>query len=244
MQLELIKKSLAEYSGLDLTGAQITDDRFVTVNGEKFPLTPWRYDRRIGSMRRLAVKDNVLRRICSYKSVRIDHKDADIEKLLHNELDACQWILNDKIVSVFATKNQDKIFSLILRTEKDVLCSIEIMLSLSSETKPVVKHEMVGKEGMITDCSINEQLNAESIYVFESNKKFPEYFSDLPGALLGLTPYETAVLDNIEAVVAKKVNFEKAWENEEEIKHLVECTYKSAELGERIITRGQNNETN
>ncbi len=244
MQIELIKKSLTEYSGLDLTGVCFEDDRIVTVNGEKYPLTPWRYDRRLRGIRHLAIDNNVLRRICSYKSIRIDHIDCNIEKVLHDELDACQWILNDKIVSVYAITHQDKVLSAILNTEKGILCSIEITLTLCSETKPVVRHEIVGKEGMISDCSINEQVPIDSVYLFDSNKKNPESFTDLPGALLGLKPNETAVLDNIEAVVTKKPSVKELWDNEAEIKHLVECTYKSAELGERIITRGQNNETN
>lgn len=234
MRLDLIKEAVFKISGKSPEIFKINEDLYINIDKTSKKLTPWRHDRRLIAMRSLAIGDNVLRQNCSYKSTRVSHKSENIEHTLFTELDVCQWMLCDKIVSVYAQAVEDKILSLILKTERGILCSIEIALTLSSDTSPITKHEIVGKEGMISDRSINEQVPFEAVYLFEGGKKTPTTFTDMEASLYGLVPCEIALAENILAVILGYEDESAPECDEKQIKRLMTAVCKSAELGEAV----------
>ena len=236
MDIEKIKNVASKISGTDATKLNMTDDLCLSFNGKNLRLTPWRYDRRLLAVRALSVEENRLRGICSYKSVVVHKASEDIKKLLLAELDTCQWLLDDSIVSVYAIGNPDKTLSVMMRTEGDILCSIEIATTLSEDTAPITRHEIVGLEGMISDRSINEQVPFEAIYVFEDGKKSPTTYTDMDSLMLGCTPYEVSVIDNILYLLDSRE--ENGVENAlEDIRYLCDCVMKSIETGSVIMIK-------
>ena len=130
MNIEKIKEVVAKTSGIDAAEINISDDLYLTARGKKLRLTPWRYDRRLLTVRGLAIDDNRLREICSYKAVTVDKAAKDIMHSLFIELDTLEWMLDDSIVSVYAIGDFKKTISIMLRTKKDILCNIEIATTL------------------------------------------------------------------------------------------------------------------
>ena len=233
MRLDYIKDSVVKFTGIDPSRLDFCDDFHIIVDKNVILLTNWRYDRRIMSLRALAIEDNVLRQNCSYKSTRIAHKNDDMKRTLFAEIDTCQWILGDKITSVYAQMETDKTLSLVMKTERGVLLSIEIALTLSEDTPPVTRHEIVGKEGMICDRSINEQVPFEAVYLFENDKKSPLTYTDMEASFYGLLPDEISLAENIIASIpGYRNNFEKC--DEQQIEKVISAVYKSAELGENV----------
>ena len=236
MRLETIKKAISEISGLSLSDFSISEDLFLTFENKTFPLAPWRFDRRLMAMRTLAVEDCVLRQVCSYKSVRISNCSENIENAIRTELDVLEWMLDDKITSVYAVANSDRTMSIILQTQKNVLCNIEIALTLSDDTRPITRHEMVGIEGMISDRSINEQVPFEAVYLFNKDKKNPETYTDMEAYLFGLDPFEVAVAENVLDIVTNPGSAKTKCLNLDRIKYLSACVYESAAKGQKIKT--------
>lgn len=236
MRTDIIKEAITRVSGCDSGKWHLSDDMEFTVAGNVFPLLPWRFDRRLLTIRKLAIEDNVLRKICSYKSRIVGKCSDNLRKILYQELDVCEWLLNDKIVSVYAQKNGEKILSLILKTKKDILCSIEIALTLSENTPPVTKHEISGKEGLISDRSINEQIPVEAIYVFEQTTKKPEVYTDMDVTMLGLNPEEIMIADNIIAWFKNAPDLNILQKTTDRINYLADCVFQSVKISDTVKT--------
>ena len=230
MNYELIKNHISCRVDNDDSFRNI-DDGKLYVDGVLFELMPWRYDRRLRAIRGLSVENNVLRKICSYKSQRIGSKSENMKNVLVSELDVCQWLTDDKIISVYAIGIGNETLSAILKTSKGILCNIEISLTLSDETSPVVKHEIVGKEGMISDRSINEQVPVEAVYVFENDKKHPITFTDMDPDMLGLNPEEIMVADNITDILKSRYNAEEIEKTKKEAEDLADFVMSARDTG-------------
>lgn len=206
----------------------------VVVDGKEYKLTPWRFDIRLNGLHFLSAETKSLRKNCSYKALVATHKSEDIAKLLFTEIDVCQWLLNDKIKSVYSFMHEDKMCSVMLKTYGDVLCQMDISTTLSDESKPVVKHEIVGKEGMITDRSINEQIPVDSVYLFKDDEKYPEAMTDTNLHTIGLTPLENQILDNIVYFIMNG-RAVLSPEDEDYILKVIEAINKSAASGEKVF---------
>ena len=220
----------------------ILGETLISFDNKEITLRPWRFDRRLLTLRYLAINENRLRTICSYKSSFIGKCSDDIEKVLYTELDTCMWMLDDSIVSVYAVGTEGRTMSLILRTEKDVLCNIEIALTLSEDTNTITKHEFVGKEGVISDRSINEQIPFEAVYLFESDKKDPLSYTDMDSLMFGLSPYEISVTDNIIEILKNPAEYTSDVESDKKVKTLMNCVFESLKTGEVINVGGGLNE--
>ena len=220
---------LAKVSELDIT---LLDDKFVRINENGYHLTPWRYDRKLITLRNLGVIQNRLKTICSYKSSNVLNNNVDIDYALFVELDVCEWILNDVITSVYALSNRNKTLSLILRTKKGVLCNIEISTTLALDSTPIKRHEIVGREGMISDRSINEQIPAKAVYLFNDNKGEPTTFTDVDSNMFGLTQEEVYVADNVLNILSNKPFKNQVEDRINYLNGILKCVKKSLETGE------------
>lgn len=234
MNIEQIKTAALKIS--EKEKARLDDIKYssFTLEGQKYDLMPWRYDRRLMTLRSLAIDENRLREICTYKSLLVTNRSENMQTALAVELDVCRWLLDDEIISLYAIGNLEKNLSLILRTKKDILCNIEIALTLSDETTPVTRHEFVGKEGMISDRSINEQVPFEAVYLFENDKKHPTTFTDMDGFMLGLNPREVSVVDNIVDLLKNPCLNTAVSKNKERVKQLIGAVGQSLSTGELV----------
>lgn len=212
-------------------------DNAVKVDEKIYLLTPWRYNRQLIEIRNLAIKTKALRDICSYKSQRFETANKNIFSLLSEELDTCEWILDDKIVSVFADINRDKYMSLILKTESGILCNIVISTTLPKGTNPISKHEIVGKEGMISERPVSIQIPEQGTYLFSEEKVATYTDNDL--YMFGLTPREVMITDNIIDLVSNKPNTDLYKESTERNKYLITCVKQSSEISNVVIVGGE-----
>ncbi|MBQ9940700.1 MAG: hypothetical protein IJO74_04080 [Clostridia bacterium] len=233
MRIDMIREGVSKISDYSSEKWQFQDDMTINVDGTTLPLLPWRFDRRLCSVRKLVIDDNVLRKACSYKSRFVGNCSDEIRTILYQELDICEWLLDDKIISVYTQAAGDKILSMILKTEKGILCNIEIALTLSENTPPVTKHEITGKEGLVCDRSINEQIPVEAIYVFGQEGK-KEAYTDMDGAMLGLTPDEVRIADNIIEWLEKSPDGDTLQKTTNRINYLVDCVFQSVKTGDIV----------
>lgn len=208
----------------------------IKIDNTVYPLLPWRYNRQLTEIRNLAIKNKTLRDICSYKSQRFETCDANIYTLLFEELDVCEWLLDDKIISVFADINSEKYITIVLKTQRGILCNIIISTTLPSGTKPVTKHEIVGKEGMLSERPINIQIPEDAIYLFSQEKC--EAYTDMDLYMLGLNPKEVMAVDNIIDLVRNKPSITTLENNIKRNKYLVSCVKKSAKKGNIVVVGG------
>ncbi len=208
----------------------------VTIDGTVYPLTPWRYHRRLHTIRPLVLKTNVLKKVCNYKSQRLEQDGTDFFRCLHEELDTLEWMLDEKIVSVYAAINENKTLNAILKTESGILCNLTLATTLPQGTAPVVRHEFVGLEGMICDRSINEQIPVEAVYLFGENRT--ETYTDYDSKMLGLIPKEVMMVDNITQLVYHRPNVTVLNESVKRIQYVTDCVLRSAETGEVVTVEG------
>ena len=234
MRIDKITDAVLKMKNANFPNWEFCSDESININGEEFTLSPWRFNRRFLAMRSLAVHDNVLSKICSYKSQNVLECNKDLRKVLYAELDLCEWLIDDKIISFYVSGCENKILSLILRTKKGVLCNIEIALTLSPDSAPVIGHEIVGKEGMISDRSINEQIPVNSVYLFEQDKKMPESFTDMDADMLGMDPYEIMVSDNIIDLLKSMPDYDVFLKESDRLFKLTELVFQSVDVGDII----------
>ena len=234
MNYELIKTHVMSMAG-DISVSFSINGNYADIDSDSYRLMPWRYDRNMNSLHYLSVEAKSLDKLCSYKATVVESKDADINEILYREFDLCQWLTDDKIVSIYALSNTDKALSLILKTSKDILCSINLATTLSDETTPIIKHEITGKEGMISDRCINEHIPSKDIYVFENTKKDPTTYIDIDLYVTGLSPEETYITENIVKLIDDK---ELRGATVKLDKNLTECVAgvtRSLETGDVVI---------
>lgn len=211
------------------------DGYALCIDGKALPLMPWRFDRRLTEMRALVERDGALRQLCSYKSLRIDRAGADFKEMLLDELDTCEWLTGDSIASIYATSNGEHALLVIAKTSTGLVCAIDFAATLSKESKPVTRHEIVGVEGLITDRSINEQIPVESLYLFRDSAKAPETFTDMDNSMLGLIPEEVKTVDNIIFLLSNRDEHGKWLKRYDRLSYLVECVFDSVRTGQKVI---------
>lgn len=211
-------------------------EKGIKIEDTVYPLMPWYYNRQLREIHNLAIETKALRDVCSYKSQRFEAKDTDIYSLLYEELDVCEWLLDDKIISVFADINSDKYMTLILKTSRGILCNILISTTLPIGTNPITKHEIVGKEGMISERPVCIQIPEQGTYLF-SDEKIATY-TDNDLYMLGLTPNEVMAVDNIMDLVRNKPNVKHFEEKNARNEFLIACVKKSAQSSNIVIVGG------
>ena len=237
MNYELIKQSVNETVG-EIINWDFNGNEIVACS-KNYELTPWRFNTRLKEVRNLASVVKCLRKNCSYKSLIATHNSADISEILFIEIDTCQWILNDRIKYVYAFSEENQMYSLIAKTVNGILCQIEISTTLNDETSPITRHEIVGKEGMICDRSINEQIPVDAVYLFKDTERFPESMTDTNLSSLGLTVFENQVLDNIVYILIHKASAISKSEKEN-VLSVIESINESVKTGKRVAVKEAN----
>ena len=161
---------------------------------------------------------------------RIVDKKADLNDALARELDLCQWILGRKIKTVMAFKNGN-VMNIIAKTEDDVVCTIEISMTLQKGAKPIDKHEIISQRGIACDVVVDAQLKQDSVYVYGKGEK---KYTDVDFELYGLSIDDIAVVRGAFSVAQKNLADENIAVSKE-IASLVDAVKASAEKTERVV---------
>lgn len=209
--------------------AVLKDNKTVVIDGKEIPTLPHRSERRFIELKNI-VQGGTLVGISVMRVARIIDKKADLDEALSRELDLCQWILGRKIKTVMAFKNEN-VMNIIAKTEDDVVCTIEISMTLQKGAKPIDKHEIISQRGIACDVVVDAQLKQDSVYVYGKDEK---KFTDVDFELYGLSIDEIAIVRSAFTAAQKNLADEnlKAFE---EIKALVSAVNTSANTTERVV---------
>ncbi len=207
----------------------------VKYNGKVIPLAFWRHKHRLLATRKLTTIDKLLERVCSYKSVRFEKASSDVFEMLRQELDALEWLLDEKITSIYAIEKDEVTIMAIVKTNNDTLCQINVATTLAEDTKAIVKHEFVGEEGMASDRTINEQVPVDAIYVFNRENKHPETYTDIDFGMLGLTEEEVVMADSVAAIFLNENTLNEYLAIDARSRYLLEKAKEALNTGETIV---------
>lgn len=232
MDLKLCEKTVHRIWNKEAPVWSFEEDA-VRIGDDRVPLMFWRFDRRLTEMRGL-VGQSVCQ-LCAYKSVRVDHAGEDFDAILLREIDVCQWLLGQDIVSVYAISSGDKALLALAETASGIVCAIDLAATLSPESKVITRHEITGVEGLITDRAINEQIPIDALYLFQKDRKHPETFTDMDYSMLGLNPEEIQVVDFVIDLLADPTQYGELQSRYERLKKLVGVVRKSIETGEKVF---------
>ena len=235
MNYELIKSHISNMINRNSCW-NIDEDGIFSVDDKIYKPMPWRYDCRLRTLYHLAIENESVSGLCSYKATVVESKDADVYELLYRELDVCQWVLNDKIASVYALSNGGRTISLIAKTKKKVMCAIDIATTLSDETTPITRHEIVGQQGVISDRCFDEKIPTKTVYVFEDDKMNPSSYADLDLFLNGLNPEEVNMSEYMTDVITKSEFREETTKTHIEILQIIDCVNASLKTGDVVKT--------
>ena len=212
----------------------LTGKRELCIADKTVPLMPWRFSRRLETIHELIYNDEAVINLCSYKSIRIDHSGADLKELLYGELDTCEWLVGEKISSIFAVQNQNCALLAVAVMNSGMTGTIELAATLSLESVPVTRHEIIAVEGIITDRSINEQVPVEAVYLYTNNKKAPDGYTDMDISMYGLSPDEIEIVENIVFLLNKQDEHDLWQQRHKRLCYLTDCAFRSAKSGEKI----------
>ncbi|MEI7829994.1 MAG: hypothetical protein WCI31_09500 [Prolixibacteraceae bacterium] len=158
---------------------------FEDSNLEKhqIPLLSWRFNRKFLELKRIVdnaiVEDVYLFRFCCMGS-----KDNwSLSSLLYREMDLFEFIGNSKIISVQAVISDDQVGSVILRSDNNVLCSIEFGVQIPSGTTLLERHEIIANRGVTSDLIVDAQIPQSSIYTY--THKGESRYTDVDMELFG-----------------------------------------------------------
>lgn len=211
------------------TEAVLKDINSVLIDAKEYPLLSHRSERRFIELKNI-VNNGTLVGVSVMRVARIIEKESDLYSALKREMDLCQWILQDKIVSVTAMRN-DNVMNVIATTKKSVVCTIEISATLKKDEKPIDKHEIISQRGIACDVVVDAQLKQDSVYVYgNENKKY----TDVDFELYGLSIEDITVVRSAFSLAQNK-NFDEIITSNSETENLVKMAQKSVETGERVV---------
>ena len=207
----------------------------IKVDGKTLPLAKWIFYHQLEAMRNIALKDKLINRICSYKSTVFYSASKDLFEILREELGTCEWILDERIKSIYGVYKESRTVSLIIKTINGTLCSINVATTLSDQTTPIVKHEIVGEEGFISDRAVNEQIPVNAIYLYNDKEKHPETFTDIDFNMLGLTVSEVIIADSVIGALTNENVRNDMIEKDARSRYLLEKAKISLETGTLVM---------
>ena len=201
----------------------------VVMNGTDIPLLAHRQERRFIEMKNM-VNNGTLQGVSVMRTAHITAKDKDLYAALYKEFDLCQFILQRKIRSVMAVKNEVAL-NVIATTEDGVVCTLELAATLPSGSTVKDKHEVISQRGIACDIVVDAQLKQDSVYIFgEKNLAF----TDVDFELYGLSIEEIAIV-RAAFNLAQNKNYDEMTAIDANLTKLVDMAKKSATNGEREV---------
>ncbi|MBQ9086894.1 MAG: hypothetical protein IJY47_06870 [Clostridia bacterium] len=209
--------------------AIIKNENCVNIDGKDIPLLSHRSERRFVELKNVA-HNGTLKGISVMRSANIAVKGSDLSRMLYRELDLCQWILEDPIVSVFAVNNGPTM-NVIAHTQGGLVCTVELSATLSQGQKPIDKHEIISQRGIACDKVVDTQIMQNSIYLYGETT---QAYTDVDFELYGLEIPEIAVVRQAFAV-AKNGNDAELIEADHRLERLVALAEASLVSGQKEV---------
>ena len=182
------------------TKAVLKDRNTVVIDGKEIPLLAHRIERRFIELKNIA-HNGTLTNISVLRSARLVKKGECLNAQLYRELDIAAFILDDKFTSIFTIDNGNTL-NAIAKTEKGIVCTIEISAVLDEGEKEIDKHELISERGTACDKVVDTQIMQNSIYVYGNGQKT---YTDVDFELYGLEIPDVAVVRQAFAVASKNI---------------------------------------
>ena len=183
--------------------AVLKDRNTVVIDGKEIPLLSHRIERRFIELKNIA-HNGTLTNISVLRSARLVKKGECLNAQLYRELDIAAFILADKFISIFTIDNGNTL-NAIAKTEKGIVCTIEISAVLAEGETEIDKHELISERGTACDKVVDTQIMQNSIYVYGNGQKT---YTDVDFELYGLEIPDVAVVRQAFAVAAKNISAE------------------------------------
>ena len=190
---------------------QITGQRMEYCDGfywlildeKRFLLMPWRTNKRLNNMRQVMTPD-FSAGVSAMKSECVMQACYPIKALAAKEIDICEWVLQDRIETVFALTDGEQVFSLIGRMSRGARITIDITNALNEATRETERHEVFAKGGSLVDLPVGMQWAAEDIYTFRTDSVHPTSHTEV---ILGDTFYtreQAALIRDVQQLLADR----------------------------------------
>ena len=208
--------------------AVLKDKNTVVIDGKEIPLLSHRIERRFIELKNIA-HNGTLTNISVLRSARLVKKGECLNAQLYRELDIAAFILDDKFISIFTIDNGNTL-NAIAKTEKGIVCTIEISAVLDEGEKEIDKHELISERGTACDKVVDTQIMQNSIYVYGNGQKT---YTDVDFELYGLEIPDVAVVRQAFAVASKNIAAELI-EADAVAREWVERSNESLKTGRKV----------
>ena len=213
--------------------------KIITLKNEghvlTLPVMYWRNERKYIEMKNLLKEKQVHKPVgMKIKNISITDK---IDNILIKELDIIEWILDDKIIAVYANGFKNRYFNIITSTKNNIKVSMEI--GRVKNGSDISMHEIIAQKGVITDQPVDTQTSHYPVYVYTNNAA--EIYNDIDFELYGLKYYDVARIRYVLNVFQNNVlqNIDKQHliiERYNRLKLVVESIYRSGNENKKIFT--------
>ncbi len=164
------------------------DNQSVEVDGKKYPLLPWRNERRFIELKKIV--DTTVGNISHFKIMSLNPKTVDLDYVIKRELDTAEYISGLKVTEIFQARRGNTC-SVMCMTDKKGVFTLELAATLEEGLEVVDKHEIITDRGTACDRAVDSQTPLSSLYVY--GKTRAEY-TDVDFELYGLSVYEISIV--------------------------------------------------
>ena len=172
--------------------------KVIAADGTATALLPWRVERRFFELKNL-ILNKTLERVSTLRFASIT-AGGSLKEQLARELDLAAWMLNEKIISLYAVCAKDVAANVIVKFGNDVSASIECSTKLPADGRPIDRHEIIAGRGIASDQAVDTQIPQYSIYAFTD--KGEERYTDVDSELFGFSNDEIWIIRAAFAVLS------------------------------------------
>ncbi len=203
----------------------------------QIPLLPWRTRRKFTELKKI-VTDSIIEDPCLFRiSSRGRRDNCTLSSLLYREMDLCEFIGNEKIVSIQANINDDQVANLIVKLDNNILCSIEVSIQLPDNSSLQDRHEIIGRRGVASDMVVDTQIVQNSVYTFTEKGELS--YTDTDMELFGL---DDSQIDHIRAAFAvlKDADLGTEWQKQHiHLANLLKAAFESDKSVRKINLKNE-----
>jgi len=205
--------------------------------GKNIPIFPWRHNPKFNGMKS-CIDDGTVKTICSMKSLYIAEREANISFLISRELDICEWLTGGNISEIYAVIN-NRTANIIAIMDSEVVCTVEIAATLNKSTRPIERHEIFAREGIVRDSSIDSVIPQQALYCFNIDEEKPETYTDFDaGPYYGLNHNETELVFSVLETLANE-NKKNYFDRKKHLMQLASYALRSVESNKKIKILGE-----
>ena len=205
---------------------------WLMMEEKRYLLMPWRTNKRLNNMRQV-MTPAFAAGVSAMKSECVVQQCYPLASLAAREIDICEWVLGDKVESVFALTDESRVFHLIGRMSRGARITIDITNALHENVRETERHEVFAKGGSLVDLPVGMQLATEDIYAFRSDSEYPETFSEVILDDTFYTREEAAIIRDAQSVLSSRELLAQRATRLDELMQIVDAAFCSCRNLER-----------